>query len=206
MHTLPLIHKENAAASNTDLIHQLQQKIRVRHMEGRSNLQSHRENTWIFWSGVWRWKMLHLREIGSRHNSYINMILRQAAFSILTAYFLGRQMSDVSMGVTGREWLTVGSSFAGCYEGRRSLFSQRGLRWREDMLSDGERFSDWKRFFRGGKYFEKRLWKKMRLGLWRGTSQAGYTPQGSASGWHNFLSEWKSDRISFSDVQYWSTA
>lgn len=131
MHTLPLIHKENAAASNTDLIHQLQQKIRVRHMEGRSNLQSHRENTWIFWSGVWRWKMLHLREIGSRHNSYINMILRQAAFSILTAYFLGRQMSDVSMGVTGREWLTVGSSFAGCYEGRRSLFR------REDW--DGER-------------------------------------------------------------------
>ncbi len=51
--------------------------------------------------------MLRLQEIGSRHNSYINMILRQVAFSILTAYFLGRQMSDVSMGVTGRESLTV---------------------------------------------------------------------------------------------------
>lgn len=86
--------------------------------------------------------MLHLREIGSRHNSYINMILRQAAFSILTAYFLGRQMSDVSMGVTGREWLTVGSVFAGCYEDRRSLFAERIEMEREDMLSDGERSSD----------------------------------------------------------------
>lgn len=46
--------------------------------------------------------MLHHCEIGSRHNSYINMILRQVPFSILTAYFPGRQMSDVSMGVTKR--------------------------------------------------------------------------------------------------------
>lgn len=48
--------------------------------------------------------MLHLREIGSRHNSYINMILGQVAFCILTAYFLGRRMSDVSIGVTRGEW------------------------------------------------------------------------------------------------------
>lgn len=122
--------KENAAASNTVQIHQWQQKIRVRHTECRSNLQSHGENTWIFWSGVWRWKMLHLREIGSRHNSYINMILRQASFSILTAYFLGRQMSDVSMGVTGREWLT---RFLFC----RMLWGQEKPFCREDW--DGER-------------------------------------------------------------------
>lgn len=77
--------------------------------------------------------MLRLREIGSRHNSYINMILRQAAFSILTAYFLGRQMSDVSMGVTGREWLTVGSFFFFLQDAVRTgeAFSQRGLRWSE---------------------------------------------------------------------------
>lgn len=86
--------------------------------------------------------MLHLREIGSRHNSYINMILRQVAFSILTAYFLGRQMSDVSMGETGREWLTEVFLFSRCYEDKRSLFAERIERGVEDMLSDGERFSD----------------------------------------------------------------
>lgn len=106
-------------------------EIRVRDVECWSNLQSHGENTWIFWSGVWRWKMLRLREIGSRHNSYINMILRQAAFSILTAYFLGRQMSNVSMGVTGSERLTVGSFLR-----RRSREDWNGRRgyvkwWRE---------------------------------------------------------------------------
>lgn len=132
MHTPPLIHIENAAASNTDLIHQRRQEIRVRNVECGSNLQSHGENTWISWSGVWRWKMLCLREIGSRHNSYINMILRQVAFSVLTAYFLGRQMSDVSMGVTGREWLTVVCCFFPLDATRtREAFLQRGLRWRE---------------------------------------------------------------------------
>lgn len=90
-------------------------------VECRSNLQSHRENTWISWSGVWRWKMLRLREIGRRHNSYINMILRQVAFSILTAYFLGRQMSDVSMGVTGRERPTL-FFFPSMLWGRERLF------------------------------------------------------------------------------------
>lgn len=86
--------------------------------------------------------MLHLREIGSRHNSYINMILRQVAFSILTAYFLGRQMSDVSMGETGREWLAEVFLFSRRYEDKRSLFAERIERGVEDMLSDGERFSD----------------------------------------------------------------
>lgn len=51
--------------------------------------------------------MLCLREIGSRPNSYINMILRQVSFPTLTAYFLARQMSDVSTGPIGRGWLTV---------------------------------------------------------------------------------------------------
>lgn len=88
--------------------------------------------------------MLHLREIGSRHNSYINMILRQVAFSILTAYFLGRQMSDVAMGVTGRE---AGCGFLSffpprCYEDKRCIFAERIEMEGEDMLSDRERFSD----------------------------------------------------------------
>lgn len=99
-------------------------------VECRSNLQSHGENTWISWSGVWRWKMLRLREIGRRHNSYINMILRQVAFSILTAYFLGRQMSDVSMGVTGRERPTL-FFFSLDALRTREAFLQSGFRWRE---------------------------------------------------------------------------
>lgn len=142
MHTALLIHMENAAASNHRPDPSAAGEIRARDVECRSNLQSHGENTWISWSGVWRWKMLHLREIGSRHNSYINMILRQVAFSILTAYFLGRQMSDVSMGETGREWLTEAFLFSRRYEDKRSLFAERIERGVEDMLSDGERFSD----------------------------------------------------------------
>lgn len=89
--------------------------------------------------------MLHLCEIGSRHNSYINMIHRQVAFYILTAHFLGRQMSDVSMGVSGRGWLSVVFFFFPFFlpdamttgEG----FLQRIEMERENMLSDGERFS-----------------------------------------------------------------
>lgn len=74
--------------------------------------------------------MLRLREIGSRHNSYINMILRQVAFSILTAYFQGRQMSDVSMGGTESEWLTVFFQF--CPQRRRNPFCREDLDGRKE--------------------------------------------------------------------------
>lgn len=83
--------------------------------------------------------MLCLREIGSRHNPYINMILRQVAFSILTAYFLGRQMNDVSMGVTGREWLIF---FLDSMRPKEGFFAESMEMEGEDMLRDGERFSD----------------------------------------------------------------
>lgn len=92
--------------------------------------------------------MLHLREIGSRHKSYINMILRQVPFSILTAYFPGRQMSDVSMGATRRE-LTVVCSFPRCWEHKRIVFVKRTERKRKDMLNGGKRFSDWIKIFKG---------------------------------------------------------
>lgn len=75
------------------------------------------------------------------------MILRQVAFSILTSYFLGRQMSDVSVGVTGGEWLTVVFFFPKCYKDKSSLFAERIEMEGEDMLNDGEKFSDSKRFF-----------------------------------------------------------
>lgn len=80
--------------------------------------------------------MLRLREIGRRHNSYINMILRQVAFSILTAYFLGRKMSNVAMGVTGREKPTLVFCFLGFFFSldalrTREAFLQNGFRWRE---------------------------------------------------------------------------
>lgn len=114
--------------------------------------------------------MLRLHEIGSRHNSYINMILIQVAFSILTAYFLGRHMSDVSMGVTGREWLTVFFFCASCDEDRRSLFAERIEMEEEDMLSDGEMFF-------GGESVLKRGYAKMRMGLQRGTSQSQGVPR-----------------------------
>lgn len=51
---------------------------------------------WISWRGVRRWKMLCPREMESRPDSYINLILRQVSFPALTAYFLGRRMNDVS--------------------------------------------------------------------------------------------------------------
>ena len=112
-------------------------EIRGRDMECRRNLPSHGENTWISWIGVWRWKMLRLCEIGSRHNSYINMILRQVAFSILTAHFLGSQMRDVSMGVSGRECLTVVFFFffpSVCQmRWRQEKPFCKGLRWMEIM-------------------------------------------------------------------------
>lgn len=111
-----------------------------------SNLQPHGENSWFSWSGEWRWKMLHLREIGSRHKSYINMILRQVPFSILTAYFLSRQMSDVSMGATRRE-LTAVCSFPRCWKHKRILFVKRTERKGKDMLNCGKRFSDWEQDF-----------------------------------------------------------
>lgn len=92
--------------------------------------------------------MLRLREIGRRQNSYINMILRQVAFSILTAYFLGRKMSNVAMGVTGREKPTLVFCFLGGFFSldalrTREAFLQSGFRWRERIcLVMEERFSD----------------------------------------------------------------
>lgn len=54
-------------------------------------------------------------------------------------------MSDVSTGVTGREWLTVVFFFSPqCYEDQRGFFVDYIAMEGEDMLSDGERFSDWK--------------------------------------------------------------
>lgn len=144
----------------------------MRDVECSSNLQSHGENTWISWSGVWRWKMLRLREIGSRHNSYINMILRQVTFSTLTAYFLGRQMSDVSMGVTGREWLTVVFCFvSSMLWGQEKAFCKEDwdgmsgyVKWRREVF--------WlKEIFRN-KVFCKNGWAKMGMGLQTGWQQA----------------------------------
>lgn len=115
--------------------------------------------------------MLCLREIGSRPNSCINMILRQVSFGTLTAYFLARQMSDVSADVTGREWLTVVFFFSPqCYEDQRGFYVDQIAMEGEDTLSDGERF------FRGEGILE-RCQEKMRMGLgMRGASQVGSKP------------------------------
>lgn len=48
-----------------------------------------------------------LHEIASGPESYINMILREVSTSMLIAYFPGREMNNVSAGMTGRTQLIL---------------------------------------------------------------------------------------------------
>lgn len=86
MYTPSLIHMISKAASDW-ADSSMAGWLKDEDVKCSSNLPKHKRNTWISQSGIWRWTMLGLCEIGSRHKSHINMILRQVAFSFWQPIF-----------------------------------------------------------------------------------------------------------------------
>lgn len=67
-----------------------------------------------------------LHEIASGPETYINMILREVSTSMLIAYFPGREMNNVSAGMTGRTRLTLVFFFPFLFSFIVTYFAIRG--------------------------------------------------------------------------------